>query len=168
MTERGVTAAVGHCFNLGEGLWPLGAPRKIIAQLLTGLDEAAEADVLGPGQAMLRQLLPELGGDDADTLPVQAANVCALFVGVFHRFARRGPLLVVVEDLHWSDTVTQLLVATRRAPAGRCPCRRSARIVLRTEPAPDVLWRVALAELLRAAHPSGSRWRRSTAPRRRR
>ena len=100
---------------------------------------------------MLRRLLPELGGD-AVTLPVPAANVCALFVGVFHRFARRGPLLVVVEDLHWSDTVTQLLVATLSRP-GRAVPLLLVGTYRSDELHPHHPWRAALAELLRAAHP---------------
>ena len=36
-------------------------------------------------------------------------RLCELVVGMFKRLAQRGPLMVVVEDLHWADGTTRTL-----------------------------------------------------------
>ena len=148
----GVTAATGHCVDLGEGIWPLAAPREIVGGLLADLDDENRDEMLGPGRAVLGRLLPELGVGGADDRPLPAAEACELLTGVLRRVAGRTPLLVVVEDLHSSGPVTQMMVTTLTRPNPAVPV-----LVLGTYRSDELhahhAWRPALGELLRAARP---------------
>src|ERR671937_323816 len=42
--------------------------------------------------------------------PLVPTRLFELLLGVLHRLADRGPVLVVVEDLHWADQSTRDLV----------------------------------------------------------
>src|SRR5215831_9501621 len=76
----------------------------------------------GPGRAgasarQLARLVPELGapaGTGGQAAPGAGAltpgRLFELLLGVLHRLAERGPLLLVVEDLHWADQSTRDLL----------------------------------------------------------
>ncbi len=108
--------------------------------------------MLGPGRVVLGRLLPELGVGGADDRPLPAAEACELLTGVLRRVAGRTPLLVVVEDLHSSGPVTQMMVTTLTRPNPAVPV-----LVLGTYRSDELhahhAWRPALGELLRAARP---------------
>ena len=89
---------------------------------------AKELDhVLGSGRSDLARLIPDLlpgdGGDTASTQAAAASVAGALDVGstqgmlferllaLLERLAERAPVLLVVEDLHWSDRSTRDLLA---------------------------------------------------------
>jgi hypothetical protein len=93
-----------------------------LAEALRSLGGAIDADelerVLGGARPELARLVPELGGAVAGG-GVQAAfgpaglmpnRLFELLLGVLHRLAERGPLLLVVEDLHWADQSTRDLL----------------------------------------------------------
>ena len=67
--------------------------------------------MLGPARGGLARLLPELGDVRADAPAMSSEQLCELVIGVLDRAARRGPLLVVVEDLHWADATTRMMLA---------------------------------------------------------
>jgi len=114
-TQDGATVLLGGCVVLGDGALPY-AP---IAEALRGLARAtppAELDVLlGTGRAELARLVPDLAPPPADAVPGQSldwaqARLFELFLGMLERLADRTPVVLIVEDLHWSDRSTRDLL----------------------------------------------------------
>ena len=104
--ERRFTVLVGHCLDIDDGV-ALRPVREALRQAVVGRSE----DELAP---LTRRLSPYLTGDsDAATV-----DELGLVVG---ELAAEGPLLVVLEDLHWADRSTIDLAAavarTVRGPA---------------------------------------------------
>ena len=110
----GFTVLAGHCVELGaEGLplAPLIDALRTLARISTP-DELAE--VLGPARRGLGRLLPELDpGGAAEPAPegIQVSQLLELVLGLLGRLSARRPLLLILEDLHWSDQSTRELVA---------------------------------------------------------
>jgi predicted ATPase len=83
---------------------------------LPSVTEPAELErVLGGARAELARLVPELGspaeaGGTSASAPLAPTRLFELLLGVLHRLAETGPLLVVVEDLHWADQSTRDLL----------------------------------------------------------
>ena len=104
----------------------------VVAALRSCLRSDASAfDGLGPLRPHLALLLPELG----DPAPASdAATVSEAVRGAFAHLAREQTVLLLLDDLHWSDDATlELLAHARRAarPAAhprrrRLPVRRPA------------------------------------------
>ncbi len=110
-TRRGVTVLLGRSYA-SEQILPFG---PWIDAMRAGRI-AADADLLerlGPAlRAELARLLPEAGG--AATPAGGAPDVGRVFESVAHvigHLAGRGPLLVILEDLHWADELSARLVA---------------------------------------------------------
>jgi predicted ATPase len=70
------------------------------------------ADLLGPARRGLGRLLPELDAgaalaQDRGAEPaadgIQVSQLLELVLGLLGRLSARRPLLLVLEDLHWSD-----------------------------------------------------------------
>ena len=109
--ESGARVVVGQCVELGgEGLpyAPIvGALRDIVAQI--GADAVLE--LAGPGGEALLRLLPELGppaaGPEHDDGRGRLFEVVTVLL---ERVAADRPLLLVIEDLHWSDGSTRDLL----------------------------------------------------------
>jgi predicted ATPase len=118
--ERGVVAVVGHCVDLGAG----GLPYLPFAEALLDLTRAGEAegadDVDRAAAAAVREAtarrpvlhrltgrVEQVPGDDAqERMPLYEAVLEALHAvtdGV-------GPVLLVLEDLHWADASTRDLL----------------------------------------------------------
>ena len=110
-------ALAGGCLNVGEGVVAYAPLVEALRSLGGAVDQAELERVLGGARAELARLVPELGG------PVEAGVQAApgavalmpgrlfeLLLGVLHRLAERGPLLLVVEDLHWADQSTRDLL----------------------------------------------------------
>ena len=106
---RGFQVAVGRCVEFGEEIWPLAPLREMVAGLASELDSEAFDLVIGSARGVLSRLVPEVGGEPMGEGPVDGGRLCELAVGVFRRLAKRGPLLLVVEDLHWADSTTRTL-----------------------------------------------------------
>ena len=104
--------AVGHCVDFGETIWPLAPIRELVAGLMDELDEEALDLVLGPARAALAPLVTASGGATLDEAPLSSDRFCELVIGMFVRLTQRGPLLFVVEDLHWADPTTRTLFST--------------------------------------------------------
>lgn len=106
---------VGRCFE-GEGapsFWPFV---QILRSLLDEIDEDESAEPLRSGDADLLPLVPEL----AERLPRLARSEVLegeqarfrLFdsvAGFLRRCAKRRPLALLLEDLHWADRDSMLL-----------------------------------------------------------
>jgi DNA-binding CsgD family transcriptional regulator/tetratricopeptide (TPR) repeat protein len=104
-----VSVVVGHCLELG----PDGPPFAPIIGILRDLADAHGtiriAELAGPGRADLAALVPELGGARSE----DALGRGRLFEAVatlVERVAAERPLVLVVEDLHWSDSATRDLL----------------------------------------------------------
>jgi DNA-binding CsgD family transcriptional regulator/tetratricopeptide (TPR) repeat protein len=110
-------ALTGGCLDVGEGVVAYAPLIEALRSLGGAVDPAELERVLGGARAELARLVPELGAP-AET-GVQAGpgagalvpgRLFELVLGVLHRLAERGPLLLVVEDLHWADRSTRELL----------------------------------------------------------
>jgi DNA-binding CsgD family transcriptional regulator/tetratricopeptide (TPR) repeat protein len=112
--DSGFTVLAGHCVELGaEGL-PLAPLIDALRTLARTTARTELADVLGPARRGLGRLLPELdpgGSAEPAADGVQVSQLLELVLGLLGRLSARRPLLLVLEDLHWSDQSTRELVA---------------------------------------------------------
>jgi DNA-binding CsgD family transcriptional regulator/tetratricopeptide (TPR) repeat protein len=103
---RGAVALSGGCLDVGEGVLAY-APMVEALRPLVGVLDAGELErVLGGARGELARLVPELGPPDGGRpaeAPLAPTRLFELLLGVLHRLAERGPVLLVVEDLHWAD-----------------------------------------------------------------
>src|SRR6266511_2527246 len=95
---HGALALVGGCLDVGEGVVayaPMVEALRPLGELL-GPEELER--VLAGARPELARLVPEPGG------------LFELLLGVLHRLAERGAVLLVVEDLYWADRSTRNLL----------------------------------------------------------
>ncbi|MGH8983169.1 MAG: BTAD domain-containing putative transcriptional regulator [Acidimicrobiia bacterium] len=121
--EHGATVAWGRCVE-SEAVAPL-SPWVQIAEDLLGSDWVPRlAELLGPDEAVLPQVVPGVALDERPPAPAVADLAAARFrvydtaVTGVARLAEQEPRVLVLEDLQWADMPTlQLLVhlATRIA-----------------------------------------------------
>jgi predicted ATPase len=101
----GAVALAGGCLDVGEGVLAYAPIVEALRPLAGALDSEELERVLGGARAELARLVPELGptagGEQA--APLAPTRLFELLLGVLHRLAERGPVLLVVEDLHWAD-----------------------------------------------------------------
>ncbi|WP_133872406.1 helix-turn-helix transcriptional regulator [Paractinoplanes brasiliensis] len=96
-----VRVLAGQCLELGEE----GLPFAPFAGALRELLRAGGREVLDGHEQELARLLPELGPPpEADARRGLLFEAVAAVLG-------RGPLVLVIEDLHWSDRSTRDLIA---------------------------------------------------------
>jgi DNA-binding CsgD family transcriptional regulator/tetratricopeptide (TPR) repeat protein len=111
--ELGAVALTGGCLDVGDGVLAY-APLVEALRPLVGLLDAAELErVLGGARGELARLVPELGppaGPRPAEAPLAPTRLFELLLGVLHRLAERGPVLLAVEDLHWADQSTRDLL----------------------------------------------------------
>jgi DNA-binding SARP family transcriptional activator len=113
----GMQVAWGRCHE-GDGapaLWPWA---QVVRQLAAELGPGQLAAMLGPSAAWLGQLMPELAEPAPPPGPRPIADLGAArfqlnqaVTGLLRRLADTGPLLVVVDDLHWADVPSLSLLA---------------------------------------------------------
>jgi len=110
----GFTVLTGHCVELGaEGL-PLAPLIDALRTLARTTSRGELAEVLGPARRGLGRLLPELdpgGSAEPPADGIQVSQLLELVLGLLGRLSARRPLLLVLEDLHWSDQSTRELVS---------------------------------------------------------
>ena len=114
---QGALALAGGCLDVGEGVVAYAPLVEALRSLGDAVDPAELERVLGSARAELARLVPELGGPDEAGVQAAAGagelvpgRLFELLLGVLHRLAARGPLLLVVEDLHWADQSTRDLL----------------------------------------------------------
>jgi DNA-binding CsgD family transcriptional regulator len=111
----GVTALAGGCVDVEAGGLPLGPFVEALRDHARGLDAAGREQLLTPGGVELARLLPELGEPVAGPAPALGGSsqgrLFELALGLLGRMAADRPLLLVLEDLHWSDRSTRDLLA---------------------------------------------------------
>ncbi len=102
----GARVLVGGCLELGEALMPLAPLAGIVRQLGEELGDGA-AEALGPD---LAGFLPGRPGGPSGFRANDPYGMFDALRTVLERLADDGPVVVVVEDLHWADRSTLDLV----------------------------------------------------------
>jgi DNA-binding CsgD family transcriptional regulator len=111
--ELGAVALSGGCLDVGDGVLAYAPMVEALRPLADLLNPWELERMLGGARAELARLVPELGGQAMGRqaeAPLVPTRLFELLLGVLHRLADRGPVLVVVEDLHWADQSTRDLV----------------------------------------------------------
>jgi DNA-binding CsgD family transcriptional regulator/tetratricopeptide (TPR) repeat protein len=114
--EQGVLVLRGGCVPLGEEGVPLAPVTEALHGLARAIDPGELEAVAGPARAELGRLVPNLAwGDGTAAGPAVGrpgqGRLFDLLLGVVERLAARGPLLWIMEDLHWADRSTRDLLA---------------------------------------------------------
>jgi predicted ATPase len=115
----GATVLVGECLALGEGELPYGPIITVLRSLARERGTDALAALAGAGHDQLARLLPELEPAAHDG---SQARLFGQLLTVLASVARAdSPVLLVIEDLHWSDRATRdfltfLVRAARHEP----------------------------------------------------
>jgi DNA-binding CsgD family transcriptional regulator len=135
--DAGALVLEGGCMPLPSGPIPFLPLTAALRALTRALPAAEVRVVLGPAQADLTPLLPELGIPDAAESPAPEgplgrARLFETILGVAERLTERRPVILAIEDLQWADRSTLdllvflvaslrigkvLLIATCRAEA---------------------------------------------------
>jgi DNA-binding SARP family transcriptional activator len=112
------TVLTGHCLPYGEGItfWPLrelvrqaGAPQGTRDQLQELLSDQADA-------ARVAEQLAAASGP-SEPVAVAASEIFWATRRLLETLARRWPLLIVLEDLHWAEPTFLDLVESLATPA---------------------------------------------------
>ncbi|MDQ6798793.1 MAG: AAA family ATPase [Actinomycetota bacterium] len=112
----GATVLNGGCIDLGNGGLPYWPVVDALRSLVRRLGRASLEEAVGPLQSELSVLLPELGASDAAdrpalTGPAAQSRLFELVLGILEHLAQRGPVVLVVDDLHWADQSTRDLLS---------------------------------------------------------
>jgi DNA-binding CsgD family transcriptional regulator len=108
----GAVALTGGCLDVGEGVLAYAPMVEALRPLAAAMDSDELERVLGGARAELARLVPELGAQAGgeQAAPLAPTRLFELLLGVLHRLAERGPVLLVVEDVHWADQSTRDLL----------------------------------------------------------
>jgi DNA-binding CsgD family transcriptional regulator len=113
---RGFHVAGGGCHDGDDA--PYGPFVALIEQLYRGLPAATFIDVLGAAADDLARFMPELrrwvpaiSAPPAVPAEHERRLVFAAMTDVIHRLGAIAPVLLLLEDLHWADTTSLLLLS---------------------------------------------------------
>jgi DNA-binding CsgD family transcriptional regulator/tetratricopeptide (TPR) repeat protein len=106
---EGVGFAIGHCLELGPDGPPFAPFSSMLRALVAELTPDELTELAGPGGADLAGLLPELGRV-LQTDPMGRGRLFEAVATLIERLAERQSLVLVVEDLHWSDSSSRDLL----------------------------------------------------------
>jgi DNA-binding CsgD family transcriptional regulator/tetratricopeptide (TPR) repeat protein len=109
----GTRVLAGGCVPVGDGALPYAPIVEALRALVADIGVAAVRELIGPSWPEVARLLPVLGPPDSTRLPDQAAQgrLFELLLGLLGHLSEQGPLILVVEDLHWADRSTRDLLA---------------------------------------------------------
>ena len=105
---RGFTVLSGQCAELGDSV-----PYLPLADALRGAAQASGVRDALSSRPALSMLLPEGGGGltiDSDRSGLARQQMFGGVLGLLAELAAAGPVLLVLEDLHWADASTRDLV----------------------------------------------------------
>ena len=122
----GARVMAGACLELGSAV-PYLPFTEGLRGLLRGLPDAERASVLGPAAPIVEPILhPGLptpvaptpvgrpgggAGDGGETIDMARLELFESLLRLAERLTARGPLVVILDDLHWADRATLDLVA---------------------------------------------------------
>jgi predicted ATPase len=103
----------GYCLDLSADGLPFAPFTGVLRELVRDLGADGLAALLpGQGARELARLLPELGEPGTGGDPGEArARMFEQVLALFERLAEAGPVVLVIEDAHWSDRSTRDLLA---------------------------------------------------------
>lgn len=107
--DDAVRVLPSHCLELSGAELPLAPIQGLVHRACRRLGVDAVRRAAGPYLAMLAVLEPALAVDEDVATVAGVADQRVLFAAVGHlleQLSGTGPLLVVVEDLHWADGLT--------------------------------------------------------------
>jgi DNA-binding CsgD family transcriptional regulator/tetratricopeptide (TPR) repeat protein len=113
----GARVLVGACIEFDAGGPAYGPFVEGLRGLVRSVPSAELPALLGPGRHELARLLPELreAGREPVAAPVPdptaPARLFELVLGLLERLSATAPLVLVVEDIQWSDPSTRDLLA---------------------------------------------------------
>jgi DNA-binding CsgD family transcriptional regulator/tetratricopeptide (TPR) repeat protein len=103
--DHGGLVLSGDCVQLGEGELPYAPLISALRPLVRAGEPALDA--LSPVQrAELATIVPGLGPAAGDA-PVDQARVFEGLLALLDVLGEQGPVLLVIEDVHWSDSSTR-------------------------------------------------------------
>jgi ATP/maltotriose-dependent transcriptional regulator MalT len=116
---RGAGARVltGRCLELAHGGLPFAPFTTVLRELVRDLGtDGVGALLAGQGTRELARLLPELGGPEGGAgaeadLGEARARLFEQILSLLGALAEPGPVLLVIEDLHWADRSSRDLLA---------------------------------------------------------
>jgi DNA-binding CsgD family transcriptional regulator/tetratricopeptide (TPR) repeat protein len=125
--RSGARVLVGHCLDLEEG----GLPYAPFVDILRTLERELPAD---EGGATIGPLRTALGNPPPDTAqaaagpsanaqagPFARARVFELLLTLLDRLTAQGPVVLVIEDVHWADRSTNDLITLLSTSARQLP-----------------------------------------------
>jgi predicted ATPase len=125
--RSGARVLFGHCLDLEEG----GLPYAPFVDILRTLERELPAD---EGGATIGPLRTALGSPAADTAqaaagpsanaeagPFARARVFELLLTLLDRLTAQGPVVLVIEDVHWADRSTNDLITLLSTSARQLP-----------------------------------------------
>ena len=143
---------VGHCVQFGDEKLPAAPLIEILRDLAVRLDAEEVEAVIGSARKALAGVVPALGVPPEGATPLEAHSLVDLVHGILARLSGRGPVVIVVEDLHWADRTTRDLIGFLASSLADDPV-----LLVLTYRSDDLHRRhpllPALAELQRAARP---------------
>ena len=115
-TELGVLSIWGRCYD-GEGAPPYWPWIQLLRAFLQQTDPDRLADQMGAGAADIGEILPEVREklphiDPPPSLELEQARF-RLFGSITHFFrniAQSQPLMLILDDLHWADRPSLMLL----------------------------------------------------------
>jgi ATP/maltotriose-dependent transcriptional regulator MalT len=107
-----VRVVCGHCLELSADGLPFAPFTGVLRELARELGADGVAGLVpGGGAADLARLLPELGEPAVRADPGEArARMFEQVLVLFEHLAEAGPVVLVIEDAHWSDRSTRDLL----------------------------------------------------------
>ena len=124
--RKGARVLVGHCLDLEEG----GLPYAPFVDIVRTLERELPADQGGAAIGPLRGALGSPPTDASPTRPGSAAaapdpfgraRVFELLLTLLDRLTAQGPVVLVIEDVHWADRSTGDLITLLSTGARHLP-----------------------------------------------
>jgi ATP/maltotriose-dependent transcriptional regulator MalT len=115
--EAGARVLTGRCLELAHGGLPFAPFTTVLRELVRDLGtDGVGALLAGQGTRELARLLPELGGPEGGPggeadLGEARARLFEQILSLLGALAEPGPVVLVVEDLHWADRSSRDLLA---------------------------------------------------------